>query len=253
MPCRYCGRLIDNVGSLAHHEKCCKSNSDRGDNARSFSEPCKYCGKIINNKGSLASHEMCCKGNPDGVIHARSPLSGQQKGVPSWNKGLTKETSESIRRGAEKSSLTLSGRVGHAHTDKAKLRLREVALERGLGGYQEKSGRGKKGRYKGIWCDSSWELAFVLFCLGRNMNIRRCTERRLYTFDGSEKVYLPDFVVDGEIVEVKGYRTAQWEAKELCNPDVKVYGKEEMAMILRWVVDTYGKDFITLYEEAQAD
>lgn len=72
-------------------------------------------------------------------------------------------------------------------------------------------------------------------------------------FNGTEKVYLPDFVVNGEIVEVKGYRTPEWEAKESHNPDVKVYGKEEMTIILKWVVETYGKDFTDLYEEAQAD
>ena len=64
---------------------------------------------------------------------------------------------------------------------------------------------------------------------------------------------MPDFVVDGEIVEVKGYRNPEWEAKEFYNPDVKVYGKEEMTIILKWVVETYGKDFTDLYEEAQAD
>ena len=142
--------------------------------------PCKYCDRVINNKGSLVAHEMCCKKNPNRVSHARSPLSGQRRGMPSWNKGLTKETSETMRVASEKVSLSLRGKPGHPQTDETKQRLREVALERGFGGYQEKSGRGKKGRYKGIWCDSSWELAFVLYCLDRNRSISRCKERRSF-------------------------------------------------------------------------
>jgi hypothetical protein len=170
-----------------------------------------------------------------------------------WNKGLTKDTSAILAEISRKNSISLSGHPGVRHSDKTKKRLREVALERGLGGYQEKSGRGKKGRYKGIWCDSSWELAFVIYCLDNGKCIKRCKERRKYIFEGEEKIYIPDFVVDGSIVEIKGYRTAQWESKEKYNPDVKVYGKEEMSIILSWVKCRYGKNFTQLYEEAQAD
>lgn len=39
------------------------------------------------------------------------------------------------------------------------------------GGYRKGSGRGKKGRYKGYWCDSSWELALNLKEILNHLNI----------------------------------------------------------------------------------
>jgi hypothetical protein len=50
---------------------------------------CKYCLKIIQNKGSLAAHEKCCKENPNSVKFNRSPNAGAKKGSVAWNKGKT--------------------------------------------------------------------------------------------------------------------------------------------------------------------
>ena len=91
------------------------------------------------------------------------------------------------------------------------------------GGYRQGSGRGKKGWYKGFFCDSSYELAFVIYCLEHNKTITRNLIRRKYIWEGRERNYIPDFFVDNEFIEIKGYKTKQWEAKLKCNPDVIVY------------------------------
>ena len=57
---------------------------------------CKYCGKECKNKNSLAQHEIRCKENPNKII---SPIC--RKGHKSWNKGLTKETDERVKRNGE--------------------------------------------------------------------------------------------------------------------------------------------------------
>lgn len=81
------------------------------------------------------------------------------------------------------------------------------------GGYRKNSGIGKKGKYKNIYCDSSWELAFVAYHIDNNMFIERCTERRTYVYNNKEHIYIPDFVTDEGIIEIKGYKSEQWLAK----------------------------------------
>lgn len=48
---------------------------------------CRYCGKEINNKGSLVSHEMVCKLNPEATKHAHSVLLGFKPDNIPWNAG----------------------------------------------------------------------------------------------------------------------------------------------------------------------
>lgn len=133
-------------------------------------------------------------------------------------------------------------------TSITKTKLRSIAKSQGLGGVTKGGGRGKKGWYKGIHCDSSWELAFILYCEDRGIMVTRCTEKRSYEFEGNHYTYYPDFVVDGEIIEIKGYNSPQWEAKYQANPDVKVLFHEQLKPILKHVVEKYGKNFTDLYE-----
>jgi len=116
------------------------------------------------------------------------------------------------------------------------------------GGCRQGSGRGKKGWYKGFFCDSSWELAYVIYCLDKKIPIKRNTSKLKYIFENVEKTYTPDFIVNGKLVEIKGFKSPQWEAKQFYNPDVEVLYKEEMTPILDYVILTYGKDYIRLYE-----
>ena len=62
------------------------------------------------------------------------------------------------------------------------------------------------------------------------------------------KNYIPDFVVEGTITEVKGYKTEQWLAKLEANPNVQVLYEKDLEPVLEYVKNKYGKDFINLYE-----
>ena len=61
-----------------------------------------------------------------------------------------------------------------------------------------------KGTYKGIKCDSRWELAFLIYCLDKRKPIQRCNEVFSYTVRGKEHKYYPDFIIKKTIIEVKG-------------------------------------------------
>ncbi len=81
------------------------------------------------------------------------------------------------------------------------------------------------------------------------MSIARNTEEREYIWEGASRKYIPDFIIDGVVTEVKGFNSDQWQAKYQANPDVRVLYEEDMKPILTYVKRQYGKDFIRLYEE----
>src|SRR5258708_639911 len=72
-------------------------------------------------------------------------------------------------------------------------KLSDEARRRQLGRYRERSGRGKKGRYKGYWCDSSYELAFVLYALDEGLWFERNWTSFPYAFQGHSRTWIPDF------------------------------------------------------------
>lgn len=172
-------------------------------------------------------------------------------GVPNGKKGKTfvelygKERGEII---SAKISSSLTGKPHYTQTPEAKLVLSTRAKARQFGGYVPKSGRGKKGYYKGFWCDSSWELAYVIYCLDHHIDILRNTLKRQYQWNGKTKNYYPDFLVNTKLVEIKGYDSPEWKAKIRDNPDVTVLYKDDMAPILQYVIDKYGKNYVDLYE-----
>lgn len=156
-----------------------------------------------------------------------------RRGIPAWNVGLTKETDQRVKKGSEALSIAMKG-IGHPVSEEVKKKI-SARMKLVGGGYRRGSGVGKSGWYDGIWCDSTWELAFVIWCKNHGKVVARNTERFDYEFNGKKHYYLPDFVVDGELVEIKGRRTidALIETKlKAANGRVKLMLAGEMAPIL---------------------
>ena len=61
-----------------------------------------------------------------------------------------------------------------------------------------------KGTYKGIKCDSRWELAFLIYCMDKGKQIQRCNEVFEYQVKGKSHKYYLDFKVKNTIIEIKG-------------------------------------------------
>lgn len=119
------------------------------------------------------------------------------------------------------------------------------------GGYREKGGRGKQGWYKGYYCNSSWELAWVIYSLEHNLKFKRNTQGFFYNFNGKTRNYYPDFLKeDGEYVEIKGYNSKQWEAKKSqFQHQLSILDKKTIKPYISYVIEKYGKDYIRLYEK----
>lgn len=118
----------------------------------------------------------------------------------------------------------------------------------GVGGVRKGSGRGKRGWYKNVWCDSSWELAVVIFCLEHNKPIERCKETFEYIFEGKTQTYHPDFIIDGKIVEIKGFWTEKEKAKvSQATKEIEIIDEISIIPYIKYATEKYGKDFVLLY------
>lgn len=233
---------------------------------------CKYCNKICHSINSLKQHEIRCKENPNKIqckgfcdINKRTinPNNHTTKGKIMINNGIKSkyinkdELNVFIENGwilgmcDKTKELIKLHDTGIASTPEKEL-LRKEKISKSMkknpnaGGYRENSGRGKKGKYKNIYCDSSWELAFVVYHIDNNLNIKRCTEHRKYIFNNEEHIYIPDFITDGGIIEIKGYKSKQWNEKHKQNPDIKVLYYEDMKRYLDYVENKYGSNWIEL-------
>lgn len=212
MKCKFCERVIDNAGGMSSHEKTCNKNPNKIKLTYKKIK-CSFCSKeyTIN---QIKNHERSCYFN----INKK----------PGIGPGKCLDPLKEIER---------------------KQKLREHALKTGLGGYIKGSGRGKKGRYKGYWCDSSWELAWVIYNLDHNIKFERNWKKFPYTYNGKNYNYSPDFRMGDIYIEIKGYETAQTKAKkEQFSGKITTLYEEDMKPYLKYVIEKYGKNYIELYE-----
>ena len=115
-------------------------------------------------------------------------------------------------------------------------------------------GHSKYGTYKGFHCDSSWELAIVVYCLGHNISIERNKDGFSYIYNNKQCMYYPDFIIDGVYTEIKNYWTEQVQAKIdyfPSNLNYQIWYYDDIKHMLQYVKDKYGNDFCSvLYDRS---
>ncbi len=103
-----------------------------------------------------------------------------------------------------------------------------------------------RGYYKNIWCDSSWELAFLVYCLDNNISIKRNKNAYVYEYNNIEHLYYPDFIVENKLIEIKGYETEKWKWKLkncILDKELIVINKTKIKKYLDYAIQKYGKYF----------
>lgn len=200
---------------------------------------CADCRKPTSDLG-LAAH--IAMAHTEAGPKQQAAMHAATRGKPAKNRGVP--CSEVTKK---KLSAANKGRVV---SDSTRSKISSAVKGR-TGGVRKGGGRGKKGWYRGFWCDSSWELAFVVYHLDNGLAIKRCTSMRTYVWKGVIRRYYPDFVVAAGVVELKGYSSPQWAAKQQANPDVICLFRKEMAPYLAYVESKYGRDFVSMYEPQQ--
>jgi hypothetical protein len=119
------------------------------------------------------------------------------------------------------------------------------------GGARLGSGRSKSGYYNGVYCGSTYELAWVIYNLDHDIKFERNNLGFEYKFGGKVRKYYPDFVLsDGTFVEIKGYKTKQDLAKWKHFPhQLQILEKDKLSYVFEYVRNTYsGYELKNLYE-----
>ena len=202
--------------------------------------------KEKNSKANLGKPKYNLRGDK----HPRPML-----GKHSWNFGLTKNNDKRLKSMSEQRKGVTPKYAGKASTPEKEI-LRKKNISKAMkivgGGFRERSGRGKQGQYKDYWCQSSWELAWVVYSLDHGIKFERSTQGFEYEFEGKKHKYYPDFKLEnGTYVEVKGYDSPQWEAKkQQFNHSLKIVDKEGINQYIKYVTEKYGENFVRLYTES---
>ena len=121
-----------------------------------------------------------------------------------------------------------------------------------------------KYKYNNIYFDSSWELAYYMFNQDLGIDIKRNTSIFKYYVDCKEYGYIPDFIVNNRLVEIKGdylwdfnnksdskkiffkgERLKKEIAKKECaeNNNVKILYKEDIKDILQYCIDKFNNKY----------
>lgn len=118
-----------------------------------------------------------------------------------------------------------------------------------LGGYRKGSCKSHGGYYKGIWCDSTYELVWVIYNLDHNIPFERNDVGFPYkTPDGKDHLYYPDFIQNNEYIETKNYlkENDQYKFASFPHKLTILFGKD-LKPQFDYVYSKYGKDLKSLY------
>lgn len=124
----------------------------------------------------------------------------------------------------------------------------------------------KKYFYDGYYFDSSPEIAFYIWLVDNNIKFEYHPNEFIhYVFNGKQKIYQPDFKVDGQLIELKGgqflnqdgtwqcpydkTKNSEFEFKHqvIMNHQVKIMYFDDYKQYLRYVESKYGVNYLTQF------
>lgn len=163
----------------------------------------------VKSLASKKSKQFCsrkCANSKDMTDERRAAISNGVK-----NSDIAKIARSKINHGNRKKRIStpcLHCSQPIITTPKAVKKYHQECWQKISGGIRKGSSRGKSGWYKGYWCDSSWELAFVVYNLENDIIFQRNKMGFDYVFDNKNRKYYPDFLYsDGRYVEIKSVMT----------------------------------------------
>lgn len=129
---------------------------------------------------------------------------------------------------------------------------------------KNKKNRSKINRYffDSVCFDSSWELAVWIYCKDKNITIEREPTMLEYLARNKVRHYIPDFCIDGCLVEIKGNQffdkngnlinhfnreyddIAKEKQKCMASNNVQIWKFEEIKHILIYIKNKYGKNYL---------
>lgn len=211
----------------------------------------QFCSRsCANSRGPMSDEDkefrrQWAKNNPKGWVLDRSK-SGTQKGDKIAN------------RNTKQCKAPNCSNIFETTLARNRIYCSERCRQKNSGGIRSRSySRGKTGWYKGIYCQSTYELAYLIYCLDNNIEIIRNLESWTYYDPKREKYfkYYPDFLVNGKLVEIKGRKTYVDEIKlSSVNQPIEILYQEDLQYIFDYVQSKTGlskSKFYYLYEDKE--
>lgn len=264
LKCRHCDSEFDDDLNLRQHEIFCDKEE----------VVCEICEKTFTSKSSFTDHKkwFSVKGREKTHTKNNNRAVNQKIRDVLTKKALEKfgcltqtntcvtckcEFEVSVRNSKSRNKKFCSricSNVRHKMSEEQKNKI-SLTMRTKLKTYSKGIGFGKHGSYKGIHCDSSWELAWVMYNINNEIKFDRCHDHFEYEFEGVVRNYYPDFVLpDGTYVEIKGREDEKWRAKELQFPkdkSLQILRGKEMSPILKYVKKKWGQNFTDLFDDKQ--
>ena len=218
--CLNCNKLLnkDQKKFCSHTCSSISSNKIRADNGWTHTNE------------TIANLRKIAKNNPSGVVLDKSKL---------WQ--LKVQKIEKICPTCEKAFMLLPCR-----SDKKFCSLKCVKS----GGLRLGSGRAKTGWYNGIYCGSTYELAFLIWHLDNNIQIKRCDKIFEYEYEGKNRKYFPDFEIGDQIYEIKG-RLQEIDLIKIKSANAILIDKDKMDFYVDYVAKKHNinkRQLFKLYE-----
>ena len=205
---------------------------------------CNKCGCEFTPKKGLKKYcSLKCRNSRIFSKEAREKKRKSNLNSIPWNKGKTWTKKKII------TTICLNCGKEIIHKDNKKRKYHADCWLNSSGGYRKGSGVGKKGWYKGYWCDSSYELAWVIYNIDHGISFVRNKKKYEYYWGGKKRTYTPDFIVNNEIIEIKGFLDEKTNVKLKLIPNLRILFKKDLNKEFEYVENKYGKNFTCLYEQ----
>lgn len=208
--CEICGLEISKC-ALSSHLKWSHNGMTYKEYFDKYIEPfehiCPYCGKELKWFGKAGRHYGKTCGSKE--CHSKYVSEHNQGGTPESIEKIKKTKYERYGdenyQNVEKIKQTCLKRYGEDNVWKVKSIRRKCidTLEKRTGKRTSSCGNYAV-YYNGLKFDSKTEACFYFWCIENGKNIIFCNKSFQYFVDGVEHTYVPDFIVDDEIIEIKG-------------------------------------------------
>lgn len=200
------------------------------------------CGKEFDYYQKFNGHKTHCKIHHEAV---GTPIPKSNFLGKNFKRIILKETDpKKWEQTKQKISNSLKGK-SHSQSIETRNKISKTCKEnKKSGGYRKGSGRGKKGWYKGFFCDSQYELGYIIYCLDHNIKIERNRKGYEYVYNKEKHIYLPDFIVNGELVEIKGFYREIDNIKlaAITDKNVKILYTKDLEFVSKYLQEKYGLD-----------
>lgn len=164
-----------------------------------------------------------------------------------WNKGKTKLTDPRLIKLGNNISKALKGIPGHKVSEETKLKISATCkINKKSGGLRIGSGIGYRGYYKGYYCRSFWEFVWLVYHLDNGLNVIQNKRYFNYIYKDKMRKYYPDFIIDNQFYEIKGYWSDQFNEKVKQFPKdetLHVVDKYKIQQYIDYCEEKYGENY----------